>query len=225
MSGEQIGKVVKREEREERNQRLPSPCPDSSRQSQPTRRLDHFPLLRQRGPRQQAEYRSKWASGGVHKMPYSAFARRTSNAQPPPAVSSSPPGASPSQHQQQAMSIGSATASMPGDTSTYSTNYGSIGGNNTMAYGGSEMSEFGSIGDFSREESSTTTSPSLSPIIGGNISSFSFGLPSAGNPTISQSLQASNDVQSLHSGTNSTFTNSATSAFIGSSATPGQVSR
>lgn len=162
---------------------------------------------------------------GRGNMPYSAFVRRTSNSQPTAAVSSSPPGASPSQQQQQAMSIGSASTSMPGNTSTFSTNYSSITGNNSMVYGDSEVSEFGSIGDFSREESSTTTSPSLSPIIGGNVSAFSFGLPSAaGHPTILQSLQAPNDVQSLHSGTNSTFTNSGTSTLVGSSTTPGQVS-
>lgn len=146
----------------------------------------------------------------------SAFARRTSNAQTAPAVSSSPPSVSPNHHQQ--MSIG--------NNSTYSTNYGGSIGANATAVGhvGSEFSEFGSLGELSREESSTSTSPSLSPLIGGTQSSFNFGLPSSVNPTISQSLQASNDAQSVHSATTSTFPASSTSTFLGSSIGTGQVS-
>jgi hypothetical protein len=147
----------------------------------------------------------------------SAFVRRASNTQGPAVISSSPPTASPSHQHQQAMSVG--------NTSAISTNHGSIGGTNINAAGylGSEVSEFGSIGDFSREESSTTTSPSLSPIIGGNQGSFQFGLPPALNPSILQSLQASNDAQSLHSATSTVFPASSTSTFLGSSIGTGQV--
>jgi hypothetical protein len=163
-------------------------------------------------------------------MPASTFIRRSSNAPSSSNVAgSSGSNAHPNHATMPAISNTSSTVS--GNTFTpingtssastvYTATNSAINGNL-----GSDLSEFGSggittAGGFigrAQEGSSRTTSPSLSPIIGGAQGPFP-----AANHSLSQSFQASNaDLQSLYSATNSTFTNS---TFTGSSLNAGQVS-